>query len=224
MVKCLFRFCAQSKPTILILLFSTIVGALRSAYSIEATNGVKHNSYLLIDHQIVHLISIIISSLAFSVLALFYPVGGFIADTTRSRYRIIITGVGLIWIALATTLVSAIPVVFHIYALEDVLVIAAVVLFMIGLSCFSSNIIQFGFDQLLDMPSYYLSMFVHWYVWSDLLGGFVSATLNNVNHCYEDHYTDTKLQPLVIAFYSLLFLLLTVHILVGWFFNKHKNV
>ena len=214
-------FCAQLKPVIFILLVSIIVGTLRSTYSIAAITGITHNSYIL-NHQIVHLTSIVFSNVFFAVLAVFYPVSGFVADTTKSRYRVISTGVSLLWCSLVAGLISTVPSALNLYVLEGVMAVSALVILIIGLSCYSSNIIQFGFDQLLDVPSHYLSMFVHWYVWSDLLGGFVSATLNNVNQCYKDHYASTKFQPGFPAFIGVLLFLLTVQILVGLFCNRRR--
>ena len=211
-------FSGQLKPVIFILLFSIVVGSLRSTYSIASTIAMTHNSYM-IDHQIVHLTSIVISSLFFAVLVVFYPVSGFVADTTKSRYRIISIGVGLIWCALVTGLISTI---LHANVLFIVTAVLAVVILIIGVSCYSSNIIQFGFDQLMDMPTHNLSMFVHWYVWADSLGGFFSATLNSVNQCYMNHYAHTKLQPAITAFLGVLLFLLTIQILVGLFCNNRK--
>ena len=39
-------------------------------------------------------------------------------------------------------------------------------LFVIGQSGYHANLIQFGLDQLLEAPSEYLGLFIHWATWA----------------------------------------------------------
>ena len=43
--------------------------------------------------------------------------------------------------------------------------------YIIGLGLFEANIIQFGLDQLLEAPTSKLIAFIHWYYWSQSVGG-----------------------------------------------------
>ena len=46
------------------------------------------------------------------------------------------------------------------------LMIPALLLFTIGLVGYQSNFIQFGLDQLLDAPSHYLGLYIHYALWA----------------------------------------------------------
>ena len=41
------------------------------------------------------------------------------------------------------------------------------------LACFEANAIQFGLDQLLEAPTPKVFSFIHWYYWSQNVGGLV---------------------------------------------------
>ena len=43
----------------------------------------------------------------------------------------------------------------------------------IGIGLFEANAIQFGLDQLLEAPTPKLITFIHWYYWSQNVGGLV---------------------------------------------------
>ena len=47
---------------------------------------------------------------------------------------------------------------------------SAFLILALALAGFTSNIVQFGLDQLLDAPSNKLGAFVHLYVWANRLG------------------------------------------------------
>ena len=47
-----------------------------------------------------------------------------------------------------------------------IFVVLALILFGIGLIGYQSNFIQFGLDQLLDAPSHYLGLYVHYAMWA----------------------------------------------------------
>ena len=47
-----------------------------------------------------------------------------------------------------------------------ILLVLALILFSIGLIGYQSNFIQFGLDQLLDAPSHYLGLYVHYAMWA----------------------------------------------------------
>ena len=83
-------------------------------------------------------------------------------------------------------MVSTVFALTWLYRLETIIGSISVLILMIGTSSYRSNIIQFGFDQLLDMPSCYLSMFVHWYFWADSLGNFIVEILTNIHLCLHD--------------------------------------
>ncbi len=45
----------------------------------------------------------------------------------------------------------------------------------VGMGMYKSNAIQFGMDQMLDVPSEALSSYIHWYLWCAHIGGVVTV-------------------------------------------------
>ena len=52
-----------------------------------------------------------------------------------------------------------------------------IVTFMIGLVGYQANFIQLGLDQLLEAPSEYLGLFVHWAEWINNAAATVTITV-----------------------------------------------
>ena len=52
--------------------------------------------------------------------------------------------------------------------------VTAFMMFVLGFSGFQSNAVQFGLDQLLDACSEELSLFLHWFVWTEYVGVFLA--------------------------------------------------
>lgn len=111
---------------------------------------------------------------------LFYPLAGFMADVCCGRYRIVMASLTILWIALSLFSIMAVILSFHHYghihheekfaAIIAILGILAFILFVVSFSGFQSNILQFGLDQLLEVPSKYLSVFIHFLGWTDIVG------------------------------------------------------
>ena len=58
--------------------------------------------------------------------------------------------------------------------MDNVLLVVLLVLESpLVLACFEANAIQFGLDQLLEAPTPKLISFIHWYYWSQNVGGLV---------------------------------------------------
>ena len=107
---------------------------------------------------------------------------------------------------------------FNIYNLLQgegivVLLIFASILLLIGIIGYEANFIQFGLDQLLEAPSEYLGLFVHYVSWifnilrsESFLG---TAVTEIVVCCSSPRYDIRKILVL-----SALFLLATVSLLL----------
>ena len=133
-----------------------------------------------------HVITMILLNLVLAFFGLFYPLAGFVGDIYTGRFKIIMFGFEAIWIGSFIIVFNIVFTLTRQHSAETITGIASVLLLMIGISCYRSNIIQFGFDQLMDTPSCYLSMFVHWYFWADSLGNFVVEVLTNIHLCFRD--------------------------------------
>ena len=113
--------------------------------------------------------SVLTMNFILALFILFYPLAGFLADVRCGRYRVVIFSIGLLWFStILLTISIGLRYDYLNYATDVISVVAGLIL-VVGVSGYRSNIIQFGFDQLLEVPSCYLGMFVHWYLWSDSL-------------------------------------------------------
>ena len=114
------------------------------------------------------------------ILLLVYPLLGHLADVYLTRYRAlkssliiltIISFAGFVYegIDAAASLVGK-YLVFH-HSQTSIIVATSFITYIIGLGLFEANIIQFGLDQLLEAPTPKLIAFIHWYYWSQSVGG-----------------------------------------------------
>ena len=129
--------------------------------------------------------------LLLAVANMFYPLGGYIADVWCGRYRVVIGSLILQWICLLLAcmliLIDQSITSKSVHMVERVsewiLGVLSFGLCIAALAGFTSNIVQFGFDQLMDEPSHSLGMFVHWFVWFETLGITIIHITNVVHEC-----------------------------------------
>ena len=114
------------------------------------------------------------------VLLLVYPLLGHLADVYLTRYRALKASLIILTItSLAATAYEGIDSAMSILGNNTILHHtptgpfegAGLTLYMIGLGLFEANIIQFGLDQLLEVPTPKLIAFIHWYYWAQSVGG-----------------------------------------------------
>ena len=129
-------------------------------------------------------ITIVMESGIYAFIAiwlLFYPLAGYLADIRYGRYKLVIFGIGFTWTAIIIVLIagligavtSPISVVVPLdTTLGLFLFIAAIgflsalglvafLMMLIGFSAFAANVIQFGIDQLQDLPARDSFLFIH---------------------------------------------------------------
>ena len=104
---------------------------------------------------------------------LFYPLAGYLADVRYGRYKVVTFGLKTIWPGILLAIVSIISfIVFFYVGLygEEIfftilgLLLVAYLLLSIGFAAFAANVIQFGIDQLQDLPAKSSFLFIHWYL------------------------------------------------------------
>ena len=106
------------------------------------------------------------------ILFLLYPLLGHLADVYLTRYHTLKCGLVILvtgGIAIVTVPISA-TVTYSIVAVLAPIIAAIMV---IGVGLFEANAIQFGLDQLLEAPTPKLITFIHWYYWSQNVGGLL---------------------------------------------------
>ena len=119
----------------------------------------------------------------------------------------------------------AYPKFFHSPLGICVIIISLVawIFFTLGLVGYQANFVQFGLDQLLELPSHYLGLFVHYVVWAFQ---FVSVPLMVflLLWCYSSttkaivQYVSSPLPIVVLLLMGIL--LIIVYRKKRWFFTK----
>ena len=180
------HLCLPSKATTLIILWTAVVGAIYIIFLsgvIVAVAGSKHSNSAFV----------VLDSIPFTIIAvvmMFYPLGGFMADVCFGRFRIIMISLLCIFLSLILVCVLYLTAIIMHYGTASAfikgsgaLVILALLLFTIGLVGYQSNFIQFGLDQLLDAPSHYLGLYIHYATWAFSIGPLLIVTGESFLSC-----------------------------------------
>ena len=119
------------------------------------------------------------------LMFLVYPLLGHIADVCLNRYRTIkwsfapvIGGKTVLWISIIGGIVlmvtKGLNPALRPYSLLAIIPAIGILVSIIGVGLYESNIIQFGLDQLLEAPTRKLIAFIHWYYWAQSIGSLLS--------------------------------------------------
>ncbi len=178
----------------LILLWNILVGFTLSAFIILAISVSLHTDKK--QHKLfstlVNFFIGVYGGIGFLQL-LFYPIGGILADLRFGRYRTVLCSMFSLWatyIGIALLAVIYLANHQHVGSIRSVMgVVGSVPILcsIFGFTGFQANSVQFGLDQLLDAPSEELSLFLHWFVWMDLVGSFLVRIFGASMIC-DDHF------------------------------------
>ena len=117
-----------------------------------------------------------------AIILLFYPLAGYLADVRWGRYKTVVRSLHCsFWAFIPIFIISTYVTVratqdsLHKETLISLSVpcILLSLLFLASLIAFSANIIQYGIDQLRDLPSEQSVLYIHWYVWTAYAGATV---------------------------------------------------
>ena len=185
-----------SKGVLMILLWNVVVGATFGVIIITGIAAVLSDLATDYGHTTsLYILLAFYTSIAF-IQFLFYPLGGLLADCC-GQYKIIALSIFKICCGYGIVLAPIIIFAHYEYDIDKLpspatrfLVITAiaiaVILYIIGLTGFQANVVQFGLDQLLDSPSEDLSTFLHWFVWTDYVGNLIIRILALLSPCTTD--------------------------------------
>ena len=158
-----------SKGAVLVLIWSCLVHG--TSYS-----TIKGLASIEIQHQV-----------AFILYALFSPLAGWLADVYFGRYKVMQAGLWLMWVGTIAGVLAQIIMV-EVSETENtlyyliVMVLAAIV-FILGNSAFTVNVVPFGTDQMLDASAEEISAFVYWFVWSISVGEVITRIGHLISDC-----------------------------------------
>ena len=128
-----------------------------------------------------------------SFFLLFYPLAGYLADIKWGRHKTVVNSLylvflipitlvmvgGLAFIAFIpilgpserkTEMIISIITVVVICLAFGISAVSGTLLFLCSLVTFSANVIQYGMDQLHDVPTDDSVLYIHWYVWTTFVG------------------------------------------------------
>ena len=156
-----------------------------------------------------------------AAIMVLYPFSGFIADVCCGRFRTVI--ISTCFILLSLVVFSCIPLYCTIIQYgdnehsckltfsgiqngESIAVISVflfaiiTLLFTIGLAGYQANFIQLGLDQLLEAPSEYLGLFVHWATWAFNLTSIIFIIYVRLHDCFLLHRAVVNISATSILF------------------------
>lgn len=137
---------------------------------------------------------------------LFFPLLGMLTDVYWGRYTVIKCSLRVIWFVavlycLACTvlkLLTASGVVSVPANVSTVIDIAQYVGLALGFGVFQSNVVQFTFDQLQDVPSGQITSFFRWYAWVWFLSRSTVALTQNCL-CEDYEVISTLVIPILLS-------------------------
>jgi len=160
------------------------------------------------------------------VIYIFSPLAGFLADVKYGRLKILKCGTYVMLIAVVVSLVIitlfnvASQANLYFYLLFGTFLVAQVTL-TCGNAVYLSTILQFGCDQLRDLPTSDTVLFFYAFYWSDNLGDALIRVINVPGHeldyngrkreFHYDNLQNTLIE--VILFISSILLVIVLHLL-----------
>ena len=235
------NICVKSKAAILILVWSILFGAiylgLLSGFGVLGfvLQNQKHSFDTSAVRFVVPVYTVVAAYAFLALILLLYPISGYFADIHCGRYKAVTLSFLLIWIAIL--FLSAAGVGGMITDFPDqpgqklviplsICIILSLLLIIVSLACYQSNIIQLGMDQLLEASSEKLALFLHWLMWAYNLGSFLTLLSIVFLPCYiEVEPIKTKLLHILAGapFISLVFITLLMAFTCynhSWFYSE----
>ena len=221
-----------SKSLVLVFLWTNIIGFINGSVKLSSGFAVSRLYHQFDNEKFLLYIELGLFILL-AIAMMLYPLGGLLADVYFGRYKIIRASLITMTVAMFLAVIGLVAIFqFNVTKNSQILKKIAYVVggggaflvLAIALAGFTSNIVQFGLDQLLDAPSNKLGAFVHVYVWANRIGNTVINTIYSIKHCYNGFKFLTQ-----VTMYALpagCFVALSVLVLLNCFthriFNKER--
>jgi peptide/histidine transporter 3/4 len=218
--------CLKSKGIIIILCWNTLLTLLTIPWLLPDTYSLIIATLRHTSLQEASLIAVPSFYIFEAILYLFYPLAGYLADIKYGRYKTITRSLWLVfWSGVFLVIGGILLACYLVLHSHDIVKMSALTVSLLAvgfglpsvigavllLTCyvsFKANIIQFGMDQLRDLPTEHSVLFIHWFVFST----FVGITLIRFLRI-----------PFILhpASFTLLKLDFTMKIVAGGFFGIH---
>ncbi len=219
------RSCCSLKPLLVcswavtqVLTWTTLMGAIYTTASLAWPNALRDTSR--------YWGSFWTTAAVYSVLNLMLilsPLGGALGDVYWGRYKAAVSGKALVTVSMAITSIGSILLLCDYvnntakaHTLVSVIIVVSLILLFVGLATFSSNIVQFGLDQLMDKPSDSLGVFVHWLVWNLKVGVTSIEILYATSQCL-------KGKAISYVLYMVPFVFLLLLVFLHLFSNRTRS-
>ena len=176
-------------PAWLLVLFAIVAGlCLMISFNITSsliTKPEKSSCFQAIPDIVDATIQVIFYGLAPTILAVLYPLIGWLTDTIIGRERAIHLSLWSCWCGILLQCISyciqygtcGLPVNIAKYGISSV----ALLLLTIGFAGFLTNIPAYGLDQLRDKPNTHTRAFLHWIIWGFFLGEAIGLGTGSSN-------------------------------------------
>ncbi len=131
--------------------------------------------------------NVLVATIAVAVIYIFSPLAGYLADVKYGRLKVLqcstyLTLVAVIISLITTTLFNTVDHLNYFFYALLILFFAAQLVLSCGNSMYVATILQFGTDQLRDLPSAYTVFFLYAYYWSENLGTLLTTVVNIPGH------------------------------------------
>ena len=192
------HICLQSKAAVLVILWTAVLGLTYNLFRDGAAFLIGGSKY---SHKVDIAVLDLIPYVSLVVIMTFYPLSGFIADVCCGRFKMIMTSVSLMLLSLTFFSITCIIAIhttasfssklrIESYIIDQgegiaflILLVVTLVCFIVGLIGYHANYIQFGLDQLLEAPSEYLALFIHYAMWAFSFSTIVDISLFSLISC-----------------------------------------
>ena len=214
------HLCLPSKAAILILFWTGTVGVMY-----HVLIGLAAALFVIYPYTNVTLSAR--QALSYAILAfimMFYPLSGYIADVCCGRLKTVVTSLVLLLTSVVLLFLGALvwgTLTHHDIHLghhQGILVIIlgslSTLVFVIGLAGYQANSVQLGLDQLFEVPSQYLGLFIHYSTWAFNSGSVLVVTSMAFLLCNRSKHPAAGL--LMSIPFVILLALIVLLIIGGW--------
>ena len=176
----------------LIILWTTVVGA-----AFTFINDLMAVSIVTSKYARFHDVGIasLLPNAGLAVVMMFYPLSGFIADVSCGRFKTVMVSLSFIFISFLFAMIASLIGIeallsgahLSVHNSNGIIVITvlvpALLCFISGIIGYQANYIQLGLDQLLEAPSEYLGLFIHYASWTFGLGSVLDSLVFSLSAC-----------------------------------------